>query len=100
LVEEVRTEAGLPGDFVAKVDVPGFFELLHFDFRRDLVEHRFERIAFQRRVINAAQLAADAQNGRTARGHVQVGGLLLHHQVEEGVDLGHKWGSCLCYDVS
>ena len=60
LVEEVGAEAGHAGDFVAEVHVASLLELLHFDFRRDLVKHRLERVALQRRVVHAAHLAADA----------------------------------------
>ena len=60
LVEEVGAEAGDVRDFVAEVHIAGFLELLRFDFRRDLVKHRLERVALQRRVVHAAHLPADA----------------------------------------
>ncbi len=77
------------GNFVAEIDVAGFFEMFDLVLRRDLVEHRLERVVFQRRKFHALQFAVDAQNGRVAGGQMQVRGFLLEHQIEERVNFCH-----------
>ena len=62
LIEEVGAVSGFSRDFVAEVDVAGFFEYFHFVFRRDLVEHRLQLVVFQRREFDAFHFAANPQN--------------------------------------
>src|SRR5215471_11533732 len=90
LVEEIGAETGNVRDFVAEIDVAGFFELLYFVFWRDFIEHLFEIIVFQRRMVDALELAIDAEHRIIARSQVKVRSLLLEHQVEKCVDFGHK----------
>ena len=89
LVEKIGAETGDVRDFVAEIDVAGFFETLDLIFRRDFVEHRLELVAFQRRIIHALQFAVDAQHGGVAGRKVQVRSFLLEHQIEECIDLRH-----------
>ena len=90
LVEEIDAETGDIRDFITEIHVAGFFKHLDFVIRGDFVEHRLESVAFQRRIIHALEFAVDAQHRRIARGHVQIGGLLLEHQVEKGINFCHK----------
>ena len=90
LVEEVGAETGHAGNFVAEVDVAGFFEDLDLVLRRDLVEHRLERVVLQRRVTDSLHFAANAHDGLRARSQVQVRGPDLHHEVEKRVNLRHR----------
>ena len=90
LVEEIRAEPGHVRDFVTKVHVPGFFIQFDFVVGRDFVEHRPEGVVVQWRIIDPVQFAVDAEHGRIARGEVQVRGFLLEHQIEEGINFGHK----------
>src|SRR5205814_7186505 len=89
LVEEICPKAGDVWNLVAEIDVTGFFEEFDLIFWSDLVEHGLEGIVLQRRKIDAVQFAPDAQDWRVARRQVQIGGILLEHQIEEGVNLCH-----------
>ena len=91
LVEEVRTEAGHAGDLITEVHVARFFVNFDLILRSDLVEHRLQRVALQRRVIHAMELAVDTQHRGVAGCEMQVRGLLLEHEVEEGVNLCHRF---------
>src|SRR5438477_530479 len=89
LVEEIGAKAGDVRNFVSKIDVASFFEKFDLIFGSDLVEHGFERVVLQGRKIDTLQFAPDAQDGRVARGQMQIGGILLEHQIEEGVNFSH-----------
>jgi hypothetical protein len=90
LVEEVRTEPGHARDLIAKVHVPGLFKDLYFVLGRDLIEHPFESIVLQRRVIDSLHFAPDSHDGLRARSQMQVRGPDLHHEVEKRVNLRHR----------
>ena len=77
LLEEIRAIARHPRHFVTEIDIGGFFEDLDLSFRRDLINHRFEFVVLQRWIIDADQLAVDAQHRRIVGGEVKVGSLLL-----------------------
>ena len=91
LVEEIGAEAGDVRDLVAEINVAGFFEDLDLVLGRDLIEHLLEIVVIERRMVHAMQLAVNPQHRVVARGKVQVRSLLLEHQVEECVDLRHKF---------
>jgi hypothetical protein len=42
-------------------------------------------------MVHALEFAVDAKHGVIAGRQVEVGGLLLKHQIEESVDLRHKF---------
>ncbi|MFM1944769.1 MAG: hypothetical protein RI897_3751 [Verrucomicrobiota bacterium] len=91
LVEEIGTEPGDTGDFVAEVDVTGF--LVDFDLiiGGDLIEHRLEFVIVEGGIIYPVQFSVDAEHGRVSGREMEVGSLLLEHQVEEGVNFGHTF---------
>jgi hypothetical protein len=93
LIEKVDTKTRDIRDFITEVHVTGFLEMFDFVIRRDFVKHGLEGIIFERGIIHALQLAVDAQHGRIAGGHVQVGRLLFKHQIEKRIDFGHKFFS-------
>jgi len=90
LIEKIGAKAGNAWNLVAEIDIARFFVNLDLIFRRDFVKHRLESVALERRVLDAEQFAVDAENGRVAGGKMEVRGFLLHHEVEESVNLGHK----------
>ncbi len=74
LLEEVGAIAGQPRDFIGKVDIPGFFELLDLDLRGDFVKHGLQPVVVQGVVLDTLDLAADAKGRLLARHKVQVRG--------------------------
>ena len=90
LLKEVRAVAGDSRHFVSEVDVGSFFEDFDFSLRRNLVNHRLELVALQRREIHPHQIAIDAQHRRIACGKMQIGSLLLGHQFEESINARHE----------
>ena len=90
LIEKIRAKPRHARNFVAEIDIPRFLVRLDFDFGGDFVKHLLEALVVQRRIIHAVQFAVDAQDGRVARREMEVRCLLLEHQVEERVDLGHS----------
>ena len=58
---------------------------------RDLVEHLLELIVIERRMVHPMQLAIDAEHRVVIGRKVKVRGLLLEHQIEECIDLRHKF---------
>ena len=79
LLEEICAITGHARHFIAKIDVGGFLEDFDFSFGCDLINHRFQVVVSQRRVIHADEVAIDAQQRRVVGGEMKVGGLLLSH---------------------
>ena len=79
LIEKIYAEARDVRDFVTEVHVTGFFDLFDFVIRSDFVKQGLERVVFERGIIHPLKFAVDAQHGRVAGGHMQVGRLLLKH---------------------
>src|SRR5438093_5477 len=90
LIEEIGAKARNIRNLVAEIDVTGFFELLDLKLGSDLVEHFFEIVIFEWRMVHPLQLAIDAEHGVVSRGQVQVRSLLFEHQIEECVNFSHK----------
>jgi len=90
LVEEIGAETGNVRNFVAEIDIAGFFELFDLIFWRDFVEHLFELVVFERGMVHALEFAVDSKHRVVPRGKVHVGRLLLEHQIEECINLCHK----------
>src|SRR5262249_11376118 len=78
-----------------KIDIQLFFEFLDFPFRRNLVDHCFQLVVLKWRIIDADQIAIDAQHRRVVGRKMKVGGLLLRHQLEKGVNASHGRRSLL-----
>ncbi len=99
LIKEIGAKPRDIGDFVTEINIASFLEYLNLVFGRNFIEHLFELVVIQGWVIHALELAIDAQHGVVARGKVEVGSLLLEHQIEECVDLRHIifWTVCDVY---
>src|SRR5215467_1647922 len=42
LIKKIRPISRFTRDFIAEIDIPGLFENLHFEFRRNFIEHRLQ----------------------------------------------------------
>src|SRR6185369_13606855 len=91
LIKEVRAKSRYVWDLVPEIDITGLFKDLDLVFRRDLIKHFLELIVLQRWMVHPMKFAVDAQHWVVARGKVEIGSLLLEHQIKECVDLGHMF---------
>jgi len=89
LHEEVDAVAGHAGQLVGEVHVAGLLEMLDLGLGRDLVEHGLELFVLQHLVLDARELAAQAQQRLGAAGQVQIAAAVFVEHVEEGIDLCH-----------
>ena len=78
-------------DLIPEIHIPRLLEDLGLEFGGDLIKHLFEFVVFQRRIVHPMQFAIDPEHRLVARGKVEIRGLLLEHQVEECIDLRHKF---------
>src|ERR1041385_1233023 len=70
LVKKIGPETRDVWNFVAEIHVAGFFERFYFVLGRDLIEHFFEIVIAERRMVHTMEFAIDAQHGVIARGKV------------------------------
>ena len=90
LLEKIRAITSDARHFVTKIDIVCFLENLDLYLWRDLVNHGLEVVILQRRIIHANELAVDAEHRRVVGREMQVGSLLLGHQLEERVNARHR----------
>src|SRR5579862_3903482 len=90
LVQEIRAVTGQTGVFITEIDVAGFFELLDLDFRGDFVNESLEVVVFERRRVDSDEFAVDAKHRGVPGREMQVGSVLLAHELQKGVDPGHE----------
>src|SRR5438270_11480993 len=60
LVKEIGAKPRNVRNFIAEIPVLRLFELFKLKLRRDLIEHLFQLIALQRRLVHTLTLAIDA----------------------------------------
>ena len=89
LIEKVGAVPRFAGDFIAEIDIPGFLEDLHFEFRRDFIEHRLQLVIFEGCKLDSLHLAPNSQYRLRTRRKMQIRRALLIHQVEKGINLCH-----------
>ncbi len=83
LVEGVDAEAGDAGDFEGEVGLQEFFVILALLVVHDVVNEAVDFLVLQRRQVDAANVAVDADHGGQAGGKVQVGGTVLGREREQ-----------------
>ncbi len=80
--EDVGSEACDPVKAVAQIDRLVLFELLALGGIQDLLQHRLQVLGLQGFCIQRDELSLDPQERRTHRLQVEVGRLLLGHELE------------------
>ena len=87
LVERVDAEAREVRDLEGEVDLQRFLVHLALAVVHDVVDHPVHVLVLERRHVDAAHVAVDADHGRQACGKVQVRSLVLHGECEQFGDV-------------
>ena len=87
LVEGVDAETRQTGDLEGEVDFEQFLEIAPHLVGHDVVDQRMDLFVVQRRDIDTAHVAIDADHRRQAGRQVQVRSLVLHRKGEKFCDI-------------
>src|SRR5690606_16739546 len=83
----VDAKAGQARNLEGEVDLEELFVIAALLVRHDVVDQRMDLLVLERRDIDAAHIAVDADHRRQAGGKVQGGGLVLDRKREQLGDI-------------